>query len=166
VFIEGILVAGKVLNLGLEVTQLSGGCCLATAWRRLLYCWCFPLRQSIRASGRGRCLDIIKQILIVDLEISVFEFPCLAHQNHSAYRDGTPSPYGFGLPSSVFRTLWKSYLGISSCETNVASYLFNCRTKLAKLECLKCRGRTLFVNSFCWARGHQQLPCGGEERME
>ena len=30
------------------------------------------------------------------------------------------------------------------------TYLFNCRTKLAKLECLKCRGNTLLVNSlFC-----------------
>ena len=26
-------------------------------------------------------------------------------------------------------------------------YLFNCRTKLAKLECLKCCGNTFFVNS-------------------
>ena len=30
------------------------------------------------------------------------------------------------------------------------NYLFNCLTKLAKLLCLKCRGRTFFVNSvFC-----------------
>ena len=37
--------------------------------------------------------------------------------------------------SSMFFTLWKSYL-------------FNCRTKLAKFECLNMRGRMDFVNSF------------------
>ena len=50
----------------------------------------------------------------------------------------TPGPYG-GVPLSslLCRTLWKSYL-------------FNCRTKLAKLLCLKCFGRICFVNfSFC-----------------
>lgn len=42
------------------------------------------------------------------------------------------------MPSSfACRTLWKSYL-------------FSCRTKLAKLLCLKCFGRICFVNfSFC-----------------
>jgi len=54
---------------------------------------------------RGKCLDIIEQVPIVYLKIWVFEFPCLARQNHSGHRDSTPSPYGFGLPSSVFRTL-------------------------------------------------------------
>ena len=52
----------------------------------------------------------------------------------------TPGPYGDVPPSSLLcRTLWKSYL-------------FSCRTKLAKLLCLKCFGRMCFVNfSFCRA---------------
>ena len=46
----------------------------------------------------------------------------------------TPGPYGEVLPSSLLcRTLWKSYL-------------LSCRTKLAKLLCLKCLGRICFVN--------------------
>ena len=46
----------------------------------------------------------------------------------------TPGPYGDWPLSSLFcRTLWKSYL-------------FNCRTKLAKLLCLKCLGRMCLVN--------------------
>jgi hypothetical protein len=50
-------------------------------------------------------------------------------------------------PSSLFcRTLWKSYL-------------FNCRTKLAKLLCLKCFGRIDFVNfSFCHCRTSTWCP--------
>lgn len=49
----------------------------------------------------------------------------------------TPGPYGDCPFSSFCRTLWKSYL-------------FSCRTKLAKLLCLKCLGRMVFVNfSFC-----------------
>jgi hypothetical protein len=50
-------------------------------------------------------------------------------------------------PSSLFcRTLWKSYL-------------FNCRTKLAKLLCLKCLGRIDFVNfSFCHCRTSTWCP--------
>ena len=45
------------------------------------------------------------------------------------------------MPSSLAcRTLWKSYL-------------LSCRTKLAKLLCLKCFGRICFVNfSFCHGR--------------
>ncbi|KAH3680032.1 hypothetical protein WICPIJ_008445 [Wickerhamomyces pijperi] len=46
-----------------------------------------------------------------------------------------PSPYSLDCFSSLdCLTLWKSYL-------------FNCLTKLAKLECLKCLGRISFVNS-------------------
>lgn len=50
----------------------------------------------------------------------------------------TLGPYGDGTLSSLFcLTLWKSYL-------------FNCRTKLAKLLCLKCFGKMVLVNfSFC-----------------
>lgn len=50
----------------------------------------------------------------------------------------TPLPYGDVPPSSLLcRTLWKSYL-------------FSCRTKEAKLLCLKCFGSMCFVNfSFC-----------------
>lgn len=35
----------------------------------------------------------------------------------------------------------------------MAACLFNCRTKLAKLECLKWRGNTLLVNSLFYTRG-------------
>lgn len=46
----------------------------------------------------------------------------------------TPGPYGDCPFSSLLcRTLWKSYL-------------LSCRTKLAKLLCLKCLGRIDFVN--------------------
>jgi hypothetical protein len=50
----------------------------------------------------------------------------------------TPGPYGdCPLSSLLCRTLWKSYL-------------FSCRTKLAKLLCLKCLGSMCLVNfSFC-----------------
>lgn len=50
----------------------------------------------------------------------------------------TPDPYGeCPLSSLLCRTLWKSYL-------------LSCRTKLAKLLCLKCLGRIDLVNlSFC-----------------
>ena len=44
------------------------------------------------------------------------------------------------------RTLWKSYL-------------FSCRTKEAKLECLNMRGRIDFVNSFM-SFTTKQSPCG------
>src|SRR5271155_483169 len=56
-----------------------------------------------------------------------------------ALNSGCRNSHAFGpyievAPSSLFcRTLWKSYL-------------FNCRTKLAKLLCLKCLGRIDFVN--------------------
>lgn len=51
----------------------------------------------------------------------------------------TSRPYGDSPLSSLCLTLWKSYL-------------FNCRTKLAKLLCLKCFGRMVLVNfSFCTA---------------
>lgn len=49
----------------------------------------------------------------------------------------TSFPYNASPFSSLCRTLWKSYL-------------LSCRTKLAKLLCLKCFGRMVFVNfSFC-----------------
>jgi hypothetical protein len=49
----------------------------------------------------------------------------------------TSRPYGDSPLSSLCLTLWKSYL-------------FNWRTKLAKLLCLKCFGRIVLVNfSFC-----------------
>lgn len=49
----------------------------------------------------------------------------------------TEAPYGDCPLSSLCLTLWKSYL-------------FSCRTKLAKLLCLKCFGSIAFVNfSFC-----------------
>ena len=47
------------------------------------------------------------------------------------------------------RTLWKSYL-------------FNCRTKEAKLECLNMRGRMVFVNSFM-SLTTKQSPLGPHE---
>lgn len=62
----------------------------------------------------------------------------------------TPSPYGFAPPSSLLRTLWKSYLVVSS--VNVVANLLSCRTKLAKFECLKCRGNTLLVNSLFYTQ--------------
>lgn len=50
----------------------------------------------------------------------------------------TPGPYGdCPFSSLLWRTLWKSYL-------------FNWRTKLAKLLCLKCLGRMCFVNFSFW----------------
>ena len=39
----------------------------------------------------------------------MFEFPCLDIRNRHP-KDITPSPYGLTPPSSLFRTLWKSYL--------------------------------------------------------
>jgi len=55
----------------------------------------------------------------------------------------TSRPYGASPFSSLCLTLWKSYL-------------FSCRTKLAKLLCLKCLGRMVFVNfSFYWQRVSQ-----------
>jgi hypothetical protein len=61
----------------------------------------------------------------------------------------TLGPYGDGLLSSLFcRTLWKSYL-------------FSCRTKLAKLLCLKCFGRISLVNfSFCPSCQYLVAGCG------
>ena len=47
------------------------------------------------------------------------------------------------------RTLWKSYL-------------FSCRTKDAKFECLNMRGRMDFVNSFM-SLTTKQSPCGPHE---
>jgi hypothetical protein len=73
------------------------------------------------------------------------EFPCLssgtvntrASSPHNHGGQPTSRPYGDSPLSSLCLTLWKSYL-------------FNWRTKLAKLLCLKCFGRIVLVNfSFC-----------------
>ena len=64
---------------------------------------------------------------------------CQSPRKHSLCESKlTPGPYGeWPFSSLLCRTLWKSYL-------------LSCRTKLAKLLCLKCFGRIDFVNlSFC-----------------
>ena len=68
----------------------------------------------------------------------------------TSHVERTPDPYGDCPFSSLLcRTLWKSYL-------------FSCRTKLAKLLCLKCFGSMDLVNfSFCpsceYGRRHGEI---------
>lgn len=71
---------------------------------------------------------------------SVSHALCLAEGEGREIMCHTPWPYCAAPLSSVWRTLWKSYL-------------FSCRTKLAKLLCLKCFGKIVLVNfSFCSPR--------------
>lgn len=97
-------------------------------------------RRLIGLPWHGRLSpDVVERVLVVRFEIGMLEFPSLCPgQSGPSLRfrplQLTPAPYGDWPPSSLLcRTLWKSYL-------------FSCRTKLAKLLCLKCLGRMDFVN--------------------
>lgn len=63
----------------------------------------------------------------------------------------TSRPYGDSPFSSLCLTLWKSYL-------------FNWRTKLAKLLCLKCFGRMFLVNFSFYSRQSQDGTLGCDPR--
>ncbi len=105
-----------------------------------------------RGFPRGRRLspDIVQVVFPIGAELGMSELPCLpskrsaCHSFCRAARPPTSRPYGDSPLSSLCLTLWKSYL-------------FNWRTKLAKLLCLKCFGRIIFVNfSFCHARSQSR----------
>jgi hypothetical protein len=97
--------------------------------------------------SRGWCFsaNVIEGLFAVRPEFWVLEFPRLFSVREVSFNRGhgepTFCPYGDWPFSSLFwRTLWKSYL-------------FSWRTKLAKLLCLKCFGKMVFVNfSHCRER--------------
>lgn len=65
----------------------------------------------------------------------------------------TPGPYGEDTFSSLLcLTLWKSYL-------------FSCRTKLAKLLCLKCFGRMDLVNRSFYSANQRSRAISGENAI-
>lgn len=89
---------------------------------------------------RGFSSDIIEVVFPISPKLGMFEFPRLYTPLVSPEPVSTPrkasitdAPYGDCPFSSLCRTLWKSYL-------------LSCRTKLAKLLCLKCFGSIVLVN--------------------
>ena len=99
--------------------------------------------EAAALRGAGAFLRILsKESLLLALNSGCLNSQACAHISNRVQpcrgQQHTPTPYPTGPSPSLFcLTLWKSYL-------------FNWRTKLAKLECLKCLGRMDFVNfSFC-----------------
>src|SRR5277367_4283187 len=90
-------------------------------------------------------LYVLEEIFVMDLEVSMFEFPCLEVRKGNA--PDIPHLHTYLHLHPRCSVLYESRICEGQIRTSRIDYLFNCRTKLAKLECLKCRGKTVFVNS-------------------